>query len=449
MAGARMKVADEPASPAEQARGSIDAAIARLTAAGVLTPQDEVVAAGAGVRRSSGGDVYGVEQVAHASLFRNEYGALLWHDGAAGLALPGRRARRGADPLPGGEWVQTVPFERLEKNKVTEFVARIDTELNDRRGLHRIVNGKVADPVVAVAGKKKRLLLIHGTFSKTEAFLDGMAQCPDGAGGQFWQWAHGAYDEILCFDHPTLSVGSLLNAVDLSRFFREASGELDIIAHSRGGLVARWLLDVLGAGGCAPCRAVLVGAPLAGTGLASPPRLRSTLSALTSIGNAMRAVGEAASVFQPWIAGPTALMRIAASFTGALAHTPVIDATVALIPGLFAQSRVGNNPEIERLRLSEPVSPPRYFAVTSNFETEKAGWQFWRWFRRDKILDAAADAIFDAANDLVVDTSSMDDLGPDASRASVICDFGTNDTVYHTNYFRQKATLAALQATLV
>ena len=80
--------------------------------------------------------------------------------------------------------------------------------------------------------------------------------------------------------------------------------------------------------------------------------------------------------------------------------------------------------------------------MQSNFQTEDAGWKFWKYFSKDKWVDTAADWVFPGHNDLVVDTASMSDFGvPHLALADQPCDFGTNDTVWHCNYFRQKRTV--------
>jgi hypothetical protein len=59
--------------------------------------------------------------------------------------------------------------------------------------------------------------------------------------------------------------------------------------------------------------------------------------------------------------------------------------------------------------------------------------------------DIAADIVFPGKNDLVVDTASMTDLGDAEFKLQLAadpCDFGTSDTVWHCNYFRQDKTIA-------
>ena len=107
------------------------------------------------------------------------------------------------------------------------------------------------------------------------------------------------------------------------------------------------------------------------------------------------------------------LMRLIGSATRIAAATPMIDAAVALVPGLAAQSLMKNNFELRHLRQGLTDAPPGYFAVQSNFEPTDPGWKFWRYFidapiRR--VADLGADVVFPSANDLVVDTSSMTEL---------------------------------------
>jgi hypothetical protein len=84
-----------------------------------------------------------------------------------------------------------------------------------------------------------------------------------------------------------------------------------------------------------------------------------------------------------------------------------------------------------------------YYVVQSNFETDNPGWMFWKNFRGDRMKDLAADVVFPGANDLVVDTFSMTELGELDFPLKVqdVCDFETSKTVWHCNYFRQPKTV--------
>jgi hypothetical protein len=50
-----------------------------------------------------------------------------------------------------------------------------------------------------------------------------------------------------------------------------------------------------------------------------------------------------------------------------------------LIPGLSAQAMVSNNEELNRLNRGSAFTPG-YYAVCSNFEPTRPGWEFWKYF---------------------------------------------------------------------
>ena len=88
------------------------------------------------------------------------------------------------------------------------------------------------------------LLLIHGTFSKTSSPVEGF-------GPEFLGWAQKRYRAVLALDHWTLSKTPLDNAQMLAEQLRILAPELltgrklDVITHSRGGLVARSFCGLL------------------------------------------------------------------------------------------------------------------------------------------------------------------------------------------------------------
>ena len=258
---------------------------------------------------------------------------------------------------------------------------------------------------------------------------------------------------MLFFDHPTLAVSPVINALELGRAFAGSTGQIDVIAHSRGGLVVRWWLEAFGnslrVAPASQVRAILAGSPLHGTSLAAPDKIQHAMSLISNVGTFAEKTLSLVGVANPflWVAGK--LVEVIVSVTGALAKTPMVDALAALVPGLSGQSAVDNNHELNRLRTGPVAVDPAYYAIMSNFETEDPGWKFWRNFRKDRVGDLAADIVFPGANVLVVDTWSMTDFGvPKLKLAGPPCDFGTSDTVWHCNYFRQDKTINYLAATL-
>ena len=110
-------------------------------------------------------------------------------------------------------------------------------------------------------------MFVHGTFSNSDNML-GEFKATERGRRFLDQTLNGAkkYDNVVFFDHATLAVSPLINALELGRFFAGGSGQIDVIAHSRGGLVVRWWLEAfgksLGVVPAMPVRAILVGAPL-------------------------------------------------------------------------------------------------------------------------------------------------------------------------------------------
>lgn len=398
------------------------------------------------------------DPVATASLILNDEGALLWHAGQPPTASTGRRMRRGVPEAPAGELVELFQYEPLEPNEIVRHLVDLDARLNENLDVQHnaapqlvplsftaapdyptdfsVIRGQHFQPT----GKKSRLLFVHGTFSKTEAFIEGIRKAP--AGPAFLEKLFGSYEEVLAYDHATLSVSPVLNAFDLARLMATVEGPLDVIAHSRGGLVTRWALEGFGLGKASPVRGVLVGCPINGTSLAAPARLRSSLSLLSNIGTAIKIAGGVASAYMPLLIAPVALLRVATSVISVAAKTPLLDAAVQMVPGLAGQSRTGNNPDIGRIRDVTLSVPPDYFVVQSDFQIDSPGWSFWKWFNKGRIANAGADIVFNGKNDLVVDTASMTEFTSDrAFPAGNLHDFATNAEVHHCNYFESAKTL--------
>ncbi len=383
-------------------------------------------------------------------------GVLIWHEGAAlRRSVPGQRRmlRRGfASPM--GEVVTHYRTDKLGVNEVTGVLQNLDRRMareNEQTaayyGLLKLNAGKQwqATAAPAAAGLRPILVLVHGTFSNAYNVLSEIRAATDATGRkvgeEFLDDALRHYGEVLAINHPTVAISPILNAMDLAGYFGGVTKSIDVVAHSRGGLVTRWWLDGLDGTSSAKKRVVLAGSPLQGTSLAAPDRLRAAMSLLTNYGNALKAAGYAAAVYLPFLSVPLAILRLLTSVTSLAARTPLIDAAIALVPGLLAQSRVFNNGELERLARARPRVPAEYAVIRSNFEAADPGWKFWRYFRKDNLADLGTDLVFDGPNDLVVDTESMSVLPGAALPAERVQDFGTTGSVHHCNYFRQAATL--------
>ena len=126
------------------------------------------------------------------------------------------------------------------------------------------------------------LLFVHGemnfshtTFGRLPAEV--MRNLHDQYGGR-----------VLAFDHPTVSVTPTENAARLAEMVAGAGLAVDVLAHSRGGLVARVLTEQpqaigLAAGSLEVRRLVMAGTPNQGTPLASTDGLSKLVDRLTDI----------------------------------------------------------------------------------------------------------------------------------------------------------------------
>jgi hypothetical protein len=399
----------------------------------------------------------GLERIADAgylTLVRGDDGLLDWQVDAGPSPWPTRRAaRRGLfDAQP----IDQVAFKPVQGSQVASFLATLDRGFNARYGLFDL-NGRRVD---TVARDGRVLLLVHGAFSRCDSIVQQLRSLPDGSGEQWLAAARAAYSQVLLFEHPTLAVGPMLNALDLARAFAGSAAQVDVVCHSRGGLVVRWWLEVLSRQLLSHARVVFVGSPLMGTGLASPHRLRAALKMLTNFVAVIQQASSLASLAVPMFAVIEGLMALVASSTSLLSKAPVADAAVAMVPGLAAMSRFGpdgsefisGNFELEKLAFGWTQAPSRYFSVSSNFETQDPAWRFWQSFRqlKERAADAATDILFAGENDLVVDTDSMSRIGVGAriADASHRLEFGTNSVVHHLNYFGQPKTVAFIRNAL-
>lgn len=401
-----------------------------------------------------------IDQVDTLTLLRGADGVLRWESGTpAAMAAPGPR-RAGRAALPAGRVVEQFAFARIEPNQVGSVLEKLDRKLTphgfgpaapgakDNR-LRRWDGANLVPFDGALAAGKSVLLFVHGTFSNCDSVFAEMLAAPNQAGPELLGRALQKYDFVLTFDHPTVGVSPVMNGFDLAALLRPAPASVDIVCHSRGGLVVRWFLE----GFAEPQmkrRAVMVATTIAGTSLAAPPKQKAAFQYLTNVGETLGRVLQLGSA-HPFLAAAGTLMSVITSITKFAANTPLLDAGVSLIPGLQGQSRVGNNAELLRLRANSGGAGVRYFAVTSDFQPRDPGWNFLQYFSKPmlRLANAGADLLFDGPNDLVVDTVSMTDLSDlNQIAAGDVHTFGTNESVYHTNYFRQEATLKFVRAKL-
>src|SRR5262249_46077537 len=150
------------------------------------------------------------------------------------------------------------------------------------------------------------------------------------------------YAAVLAFEHPTIAVSPFLNALDLAAALKPYGNlPVDIVCHSRGGLVALWWMHMVDRQDRQK-RCIFLGSPLQGTSLANPAKLRSSLNLLANVGKLVGDIGGTAGI----LALPMTLIKVISSVIDAAASVPLLDAALAMIPGLSAQSRIDNNHEL-------------------------------------------------------------------------------------------------------
>ncbi len=346
----------------------------------------------------------------------------------------------------------TWEFELLPVNRIIQYLTKIDEKLTPlaTRGLRIVADGNVEN-LVAPIQSGRILVLVHGTFSRSDRLVNGLYKKQDGSnnvfGQNFMQWAQKEYDQVLAFGHPTISVSPILNAMDLERCLGQTKAQVDIIAHSRGGLVARWWRDCINRFSERCGNTVFVGSPLAGTSLAAPGQIKNVLDYFTNLINMAWLTSQTMAIFMPFLQGIASVFRVFHSLISFTAKSKIPDAFIALVPGFFSMSASSNNLELEMARAIRNQFPDKYFSIQSNFVPQAAGWKFWRHFQKKNVAKRMARAVFPFANDLVVDTQSMTDFGQ-FRRSDDIFDFGASSKVHHTNYFEQQETADSMTSWL-
>jgi hypothetical protein len=225
---------------------------------------------------------------------------------------------------------------------------------------------------------------------------------------------------VFGYDHYTVTVDPVTNATRLVELLPRRA-QLDIICHSRGGLVTRALLEhpqvrpQLDAKEITIHKVVFVGCALQGTELARREKLAHLLTMFSTLTLQRR---DAAA---PPETHRTHVMQLLLSVAQS-AVAPVVG-----LPGVETL-RPGNR-LIEILNASAAERMGRYSYVRSSFG---AGAGF-----PDKELARIAGLVFgEKASDLVVPFDGMASLGPARSDPEPdCCDLGDTDDCNHLEYF--------------
>lgn len=234
--------------------------------------------------------------------------------------------------------------------------------------------GALADADWSALAGGRALLFVHGTFSSSHGAFDTL---PDAVFDALHQRYGG---RVFAYDHPYLATDPVANA----RWLLEqrpagASMEVDIICHSRGGLVSRLLAEPPSAGWRVR-RLVFVAVPNQGTPLAEPDHMVAMIDRFTTALN-LFPTGPVVETLEALI---TAVKVIGHG---------VLDG----LPGLSAMKPGG---ELLRGLNAGGAMADGYHAVAVDFRPSGGGLAS---VIGQRVADRVLDAVFNnAANDLVV-----------------------------------------------
>jgi hypothetical protein len=225
----------------------------------------------------------------------------------------------------------------------------------------------------------RALLFVHGTFSQSHT---GFGKLP----APFLQRLCELYGgRVFAFDHPSVSVDPRENAEWL---LAQLPGplEVDIICHSRGGLVSRVLSEkqgeILGGQGRLKVRKIVfVATPNAGTILADADHLGDLLDTYTNL-----------LLFFP-DGGLSDILDVAIAVAKQVAVGALkgLDGLQCMLPdGPFLKGWLNSGPRVDT----------RYYALAADFEPTGGSL---RTLARDRLFDR----VFKAENDLVVPTKGV------------------------------------------
>jgi hypothetical protein len=267
----------------------------------------------------------------------------------------------------------------------------------------------------------RALLLLHGPFGQTHTTFSGLPV-------EIVQALHERYDHrVFAFDHFTLSDDPRRNVeILLSQLPDDVSLELDVLSHSRGGLVARALAEreseiALGGSRVAVRRVAFVGAPNAGTVLADAAHFGDLVDTFTNVLNFFPDTG-VVEVLQMVIA---VVKQLA---VGALKG---LDGLTAMSPG---------GAFLSALNAPVAATDAEYLSLSSDLHSHAAGLADWA-------RGAAITRIFSgAANDLVVPAlGAYEANGSGAFPIAQHLVLRGDEAVAHTHYFSSPVVGQKLQ----
>jgi pimeloyl-ACP methyl ester carboxylesterase len=301
---------------------------------------------------------------------------------------------------------------------VANYFARKWERKNRPYGLYQlgdnnIMSGERLSPDWANLSGRKTLMLVHGTFSTCAGGFGGLSDATVG------ELRHRYDNRILAFDHYTITEDPVDNIRWLLKEAGSNSLNLDLLCHSRGGLVSRVLAEGypdsnLDLGRVNVDRLVFTAAPNAGTVLTDTDKLGSYIDLFTNLFTLAS---------NPILDGLAGLIEL------------VKDVAANSVDGLTGlQSMRPNGKFLTDLNNQQTGPGNGYLSIAADFEPAGGGspilWTL------DKIADGAFTM---ATNDLVVPTDGVY-AGNGSSRFPIPVDrrldLDKSRAIIHTDYFR-------------
>lgn len=334
---------------------------------------------------------------------------------------------RGLVYLIGKKLLSVLVFPVLEAGVkvLAEQLAKKWEDIHRKPGLRRFAGPDDCGTVTPLGGEAwnvlaggRALLFVHGTCSTSQGGFGALD-------AKVWgQLNHHYGGRLFAYDHPTLSVDPLANVDTLASLIPPGVRlDVDIVAHSRGGLVAR-AIACAGTDTSFALRVnkiVHVGVPNAGTALANVERHGQFVNRLSTLLN---------------LAPDGPLSVVADILDGVLTVVKIIGCNgIGALPGLHAMDPASG--WLSTLG-SRPAPPLTAYAVDADFAP--AGGLL----KLVRVPDGVADLVFGLApNDVIVPAGGVYDAGsafgfpiPPERRLS----FGKSEHVWHCAYFSQKTT---------
>jgi hypothetical protein len=279
------------------------------------------------------------------------------------LVFPIVRPMLGAAGASAVHWLETTRWPYRVRTLTPDNYTADDAPPVDRDTWRRLGGGRA-------------LLMVHGTFSRSHLAFAALPK-------DYIETLHRLYDgRVFAFDHLFLSEDPAANVRWLvSQMPDDADLTLDIVCHSRGGLVSRVLAEKQGELSLGGRRIrvgtiVLVGVPNAGTPLADPSHVGTLLDSFTNVIN---------FVPDAWGAPVLAMIVEVAKL-----------AAIGALDGLVGLRSMHPTGDFARwLNAPGAVDGTRYHAVASNVSPAEPG-------LRHYLRSRALTAILKGGNDLVV-----------------------------------------------